>query len=210
MDRFSQPDKSWIILWITGSVSGWLLGVVINLVTRATARSDLWPFLILGICLGLIQWVVALRGLVNGIAWVFATAIASIFVVEAIAFAANHQLIPQVFEYYNPGCLSASCDAYTLYNTWISGSIVYGLIASLAAILPTGVVLLVYGTKLHIWIVGGILSSVAGVLAYIPFALIPGSSATYLYLVCIGPIVIAAVSAPFIRISLQKAPRQAS
>src|SRR5262249_39330483 len=121
----------------------------------------------LGICIGFSQWAIALKGIVNGVSWTLATVIASLMIVAAQNYIANQQLIPPILDYYNPGCLSASCDSYKLAETWLTGTIIIIFIASLSVALPTGIVLSRDSARIYIWLFGIIVASTVGVLGYI-------------------------------------------
>jgi hypothetical protein len=203
MKRLMQLDRAWMTLWIIGSMSGWVIGFAVTFLVGLLSNSKAFgqpylPFLIFGICVGLLQWRVALKGIVNGVAWVFATGLASVLIVASYGFAASQQLIPSIMHYYNPGCLSASCDSYALDDTWLGGVVVVSLIGGLSAALPTGLVLSRYGFNIYLWVFGSLLASLVGVLLYIPFAVGPGYVGSLSYLAVIGPLVIAVISAPFL------------
>jgi hypothetical protein len=210
-----QFDRAWMSLWIIGSVCGWMIGFAVNLSLSLlrpefNGQFSFLPFLVFGICVGLLQWSVALRDIVKAVEWTFATTLASFLVGASLIFASNLQLIPQVLEYFNPGCLSASCDRYKLHATWISGTVVFSLIVGLSAALPTGFVLSRYGSRVYLWVFGCILASLTGVLAYLPFALSFGSAVIVTAFCCfplIGPILVATVSAPFIDATLREPAR---
>jgi hypothetical protein len=212
MKRFMQLDRDWMIRWIIGSVSGWVIGLAIGFGVRALSAPESFyqfdqsylGYPILGICVGLLQWRVALKGIVNGVAWTSATGLASVLIAASLIFVESQQLIPPILEYYNPGCLSASCDSFTLRETWFFGVVVLSFIGGLSVALPTGFVLVLagYGSKIYVWVFGSFLASVLGLLAYMPISLGPGYDGTYCYLALIGPMVIAAVSAPFLDVAL--------
>ncbi len=204
-----QIDRDWMIRWIIGSVSGWAIGLAISFLVRQLSNPDsfdgsYWGYVILGICAGLLQWRVALKGMVNGVAWTIATGLAGVLIATSLVFAANEQLIPPILQYYNPGCLSASCDSFALRDTWFFGVVELSLIGGISVALPTGFVLVIsrYGSRVYMWLFGSLLASWLGLLAYLPFAMGPGPDGTFCYLALLGPIVIAAISAPFLYVTL--------
>jgi hypothetical protein len=156
---------------------------------------------------GLFQWWAALKGIVSGIAWSLATGLAGVLVVVATVFVSNLNLFPPILHYYNPGCLSAGCDMLILDEKWIVGVGVLGLIVGLSAALPTGIVLSRYGSRVYMWLLGCLLAALLSLLAYIPFALVPGPGDTFLYFTVIGPVIIAVILAPFVYVTLHEPAR---
>jgi hypothetical protein len=207
------------VRWIISSTVGALIALVAFLVIPFSLFSvDSIPNSILGFVMGILmgtsvglfQWLFALRGRVYGAAWLFATALAGIILAASSQYADREHLLPQILEYYNPGCLSLSCDSYTLHETWFSGILIYGLIGGLSAALPTSIALgwSGYHSKLPMWWIGCILASVLGLLAYIPVALIPGPVfSNLLNVFCsagiLVPFATAVILAPFIKFVLR-------
>jgi hypothetical protein len=201
-DKFIMPSpKSWMSLWVIGTVGGAWLGSLtmfgLALLTKGSAEQSYLLVIVFGICIGFCQWAVALRGIVNGLAWTVATSTASLLI--ALAFDGTHQLIPQILEYYNPGCLSASCDSYRLSDGWAIGTLLSIIIVVIAIALPTGVVLSRHASKLYMWILGSIIGSIVWVLGFILISVsIPGGFEELCWSSLILPIVIALITAPFI------------
>jgi hypothetical protein len=206
MKHIMQIDGDWMVLWVIGSMIGSVIGLVLTYFFASLLSNSIpfLPFLIFGMCVGLFQWLLVLKGIVNGVAWILATGLASTLIAASSGFASSLNLIPPIMHYYNPGCLSASCDSFALDDTWLWGVVVVGLIGGLSAALPTGLVLSRYGSNIHIWVFGCLLTSLLSVLSYIPFGLGPGYWAAYCYLGIIGPLAIAVISAPFVHATLRE------
>jgi hypothetical protein len=159
MQRLLQIDRSWMVLWILGTITGWIIGIVVVAVISQLFGLILMAYAILnaiavGAFVGLLQWHLALKSKVNRVAWAFATVCANIFIVSSIEFAEQQQIIPQIFEYYSVG-LCETCDPARLDETWLSGAVLYSLIAGLAAAVPTGIALFQYGSRPpNLWILG--------------------------------------------------------
>jgi hypothetical protein len=214
----NRSREEWMRLWIIGSMAGWAtawaVNVLLSFVFRLSGSLDRLlydqPFVgyaIFGVCVGVVQWRVALRGVLNGTAWAIALGIASILLAASFVFASSHQLLPPILQYRNLGCLSASCDSYILRSTWLSGIAVLGVIGGLSVAIPTSCVLALsrHGARVHIWVLGCLLASFLGLLAYLPFILLPGPIlCSICFVVIVGPLVIAAISAPFFRLALQE------
>ena len=211
MNRSLVTDRDWIILWIIGSMMGWVVGIVITFAIRVWSGWRIvdpfyGDFYIFGICIGIFQWLVALRGKINGVAWTFATLLSSVLIVAYLNIANNEQLIPPITQYRNLGCLSDSCDSFMLRDTWFSGVLIYGLIGGLAVATPTSVILCWsgYGSKIYRWWIGCILASVLGLLVYLPFMLGDAFVGIFCYVGIVGPLVMAVLSAPFLDFTLHR------
>jgi len=204
------PPKLWISLWIIGTFGGSILGTTLAfcigpLIKPLTYDQFYLQFIIFGACLGLIQWIAALKSIVNGLAWTLATIVASVLTLAALVYANSHQFIAPILDYYNLGCLSNSCDSYKLHETWFMGTAVIVIIISLSTALPTGIVLLRYSSRIYMWVLGIVIASAAGILAYVAYAVsFRGILADLFYIALLGPLIIAIISAPFAYITLQK------
>lgn len=211
MKRLMHTNREWMIRWIIGSMSGWAIGLAIDFwvresVNRSSFDRSYVGYVILGISVGLLQWRIALKGILNGVAWTIATGLASVLIATVLVFASNERFIPPSLQYFNSGCLSASCDSFTLRETWFFGVVVLSLIGGLSVAVPTGFVLVLsrHSSRIYLWLFGSLLASLLGLLAYLPFAMGPGSNGTLFYLALIGPVVIAAISAPFLYVTLHR------
>ncbi len=211
MLRSLRTAKAWMFLWVVGTVSGWILNLVIAFIlnrllpvydVRQFPYLPFLPFLTTGMCLGLLQWRVALKGIVNGVAWISATTLAGFLVALSIEFVQSQRIIAVLL----PGCLSVSCDTFTLYTIQILSVVILSVAYGLAAALPTGLVLSRYGSRIYLWVLGCILASLLGILTYIFFLKVPDLCPMLLSFAVIDPMVIAAVSAPFLRLALEVPP----
>jgi hypothetical protein len=156
---------------------------------------------IVGAFVGLLQWRLALKDMVDRIAWILAILIANSLIVVVNILATSGQLIPKIFEYYSVG-LCASCDLARLHETWFSGTLLYSIMAGLAAVVPTGVVLFrTCSRPPNLWLLGGVLAFLAANLLRIPLYLSSEFWVVHSYFL-IGPLVIALISAPFLYATL--------
>jgi hypothetical protein len=200
--------KSWMSLWVIGTVGGSFFGLVIGFGLELLLRFRDPAFLIvavLGLCIGLLQWAVALKGIVNGVAWILATTIASTLILIVLIFVEASGLVPPVLVYYNPGCLSASCDSSRLDEAWLSGAVVSIFIISLATVLPTSIVLSHYSARIYVWILGGVVTSMSGVIIVIvTYVIIQRDWETLSWLTLTEPLILGLISAPFAYITLKE------
>src|SRR5258706_15953801 len=92
-----QSPKGWMILWIVGTVGGWLLGCALSLLTLWFYKlvdqsfASWQPYaeviiiaLYLGLGVGIVQWYIALKEMVTRFTWVTATVAAGILVVASV------------------------------------------------------------------------------------------------------------------------------
>jgi hypothetical protein len=197
------PDKAWMMLWIVSSTAGLLLGAVIGqcvfvLLMRMgfAAFGAILHIIIIGVCIGLLQWLTVLRGIVNGLAWITACGLASIL----IAVVLSHPMTATIFKSNNTGCLGVA-----------GVSVAVGL----AGALPTGIVLSRYSSKVYLWVLGTILAPLAGILSFIPLALVLSGEDEMVGIIVgccnfaiITPTIISAVLARFIYNTLKEAARR--
>jgi len=207
--RLVQVDIEWMMHWIGGSMIGWTIGFAINFLARQLLGTSDFDrsyvgYAIFGVCVGFFQWRNTLRKYVNGVAWTTATGLAGVLLASSLIFASSQQLIPPILEYYNPGCLSDSCDSFALVETWTVGIGKLGVIGGLSVAIPTSIVLVLsrYGSRVYVWLFGSLLASLTGLLLYLPFGMGPGYDGTLFYLVLLGPMVVAASSGPFLYVAL--------
>lgn len=192
--------------WTLSTLVGWMAGLFIAFVawimpsfTDPLKETVLIPLLI-GTSVGLLQWLLTLRGIVNGPTWVLTTIGVGILINPVMQFLISQSWVPPILYLYRLECLSDSCYIPTLHDTWFIGILTLSLASGICLAIPTWFVFHSYERAASWSLIAGFAVSLGVGFSYIALVLVLEAAieVKLLFYFCVGPIVFTVIMGLFL------------